>query len=115
MITLEMVRIIFLPMGLDIQILLHFFPGLMLSLKWNFKGSLCLPDFIPPMDTRASGLSGAGGSGSCSFNALGMPSPNPLGGSLGSVPDFVGDKHSRAHKKRKIFWKAKHAKKSDDA
>ena len=77
------------------------------------------PDLAPPMDTRASS-SAFPGVGDIT-TSLGIPAVNPLGGSLGSIPTFVGNSQPRSHKKRnssekskKHQKKSKHVKKSDD-
>ena len=84
----------------------------------EFQGKSMPPDYFPPMDTRSSAdvNSGIGG-----LNPLGFPIVNPLGGSIGSVPAFVGNSQSRSHKKRKSSKKSKkhhkkhkHSKKSQD-
>jgi len=64
----------------------------------EFQGKSMPPDFIPPALVGASHMG-------LSANSLGLPPPNPLGGSLGSVPVFAPDSHS--HKKRKSSKRSK--------
>jgi len=70
----------------------------------EFQGKSMPKDTIPPALVGASQLGS-------SFTALGLPPPNPLGGTLGSVPVFTQD--ARSHKKRKSSKKSKkHQKKA---
>ena len=74
--------------------------------EMEFQGKSMPPDYVPPMDILASGT------GNLHSN-LGIPAANPLGGSIGSIPTFVGNLQPRSHKKRKSAKKSKkHHKKS---
>jgi len=89
----------------------------------EFKGKSMPTDYVPPMDTRSSAaLPNLGPILPNSPHQLVLPSVNPLGASLGSVPTFAVDNFARSHKKRKSakkskkhHKKSKHAKKSGDA
>jgi len=79
----------------------------------EFQGKSMPPDYVPPMDIHASASVAANsGIGNLHSN-LGIPAANPLGGSIGSIPTFVGNLQPRSHKKRKSAKKSKkHHKKS---
>ena len=79
-------------------------------------------DYVPPMETRSSTLPNFGAALPNAPHQLVLPSVNPLGASLGSVPTFAVDNSSKSHKKRKSakkskkhHKKSKHAKRSEEA
>ena len=62
----------------------------------EFQGKSMPPDYVLPMETHAAGATvGAINSGTSSIN------------SLGSISTFVGDSHSRSHKKKRSSKKSK--------
>ena len=82
----------------------------------EFKGKSMPVDYVPPMETRSSTLPNLGAALPNAPHQLVLPSVNPLGASLGSVPTFAVDNSSKSHKKRKSSKKSKkHHKKSNHA
>ena len=88
----------------------------------EFQGKSMPPDFVPTMDTRSATKLPVSSGVAASSSMFGIPAVNPLGGTLGSVPNFLGDRKHSSHKKRKSskkskkqHKKSKHAKKSADA